>query len=410
MRNEPWQTWFVKLLCFFLCPFMAFLYSLKDIYSKSSYAIFFLFGVVFCWHMNSTGQGQYDDYIGIADRFVLNNETSIQYLREQLCAYFSFSEFAPKELYDIVLMWCVHQFSDNPHLYFAVASIPFLYFLLKSLSFITRREDFRLNIYTFIIIILFLLPRDIITVQNPRYSTATWMYVYAILGFYFSDRLRIKYILLIAATPLIHAAFWVNVFIFFACIPLCKWFRWAFLVYCISIPFALPFARFFTFIDISFLPDSIERSVSNHITQDSIERKSSGVGQSGFYWVGQTFLYYRYFMYILLAIIIAKTIKKNEAKEGDKQIFVFYLWFFALCNFVQTLPVICERLFFVVRILGAILWYTFAYPRYNFFLLFLLSSCSMEILIRYFYNGAVYRVVPLDIFFCGFLKLILDYI
>lgn len=410
MRNEPWQTWFVKLLCFLLCPFMAFLFSLRDLASKSSYTIFFLFGVVFCWHMDSTGLGQYDDYIGISERFIQNNETSLQYIIEQLKLYITFSEYAPKEIYELILMWSVHQFTDNPHFYFAAASIPFLYFLLRSLSFITRNGNFKLNTYTFLILVLFVLPRDIITVQNPRYSTAVWMYIYAILGYYSSPKLKIKYILLIFLTPLIHAGFWFNVSIFIIGLIACNHIRKCYIAFLCSIPFAIPSFSILSEIDIGFLPGSISQAISSHINHESIYNKLAGTGKSGFFWIGDSFIVLRQLAYIGAAIIIARTIIRHEHRFENNCLPAFLLVFYTASNLIQSLPVISERSFFVVRILCAYAWYIYVYPKMNHYLLVFITACSWEIFNRYLYTGALYRVVPKDIFYYGLPKLILDFI
>lgn len=49
--------------------FAAFLGSLLRPTSKSSFVIYFLFGILFCWHMDPKGLVVYDDYIGIRDLF-----------------------------------------------------------------------------------------------------------------------------------------------------------------------------------------------------------------------------------------------------------------------------------------------------------------------------------------------------
>ena len=45
------ETTIFKLLLFVLNPCLAFLVSLFSVKKKSSYLIFFLFGMVFCWSM-----------------------------------------------------------------------------------------------------------------------------------------------------------------------------------------------------------------------------------------------------------------------------------------------------------------------------------------------------------------------
>lgn len=60
----------IKLVLFVICPFAAFLGSLLRPTSKSSFVIYFLFGILFCWHMDPAGLTEYDDYMGIRDEFL----------------------------------------------------------------------------------------------------------------------------------------------------------------------------------------------------------------------------------------------------------------------------------------------------------------------------------------------------
>lgn len=96
---EPASEWGIKLVAFIIYPFGAFLLSLRNAASRSSYMIYALFGVLFCWHLNPVDLSRYDDLQGIMERVVATN-ISWNDLVKQFSAYFSFSDDAPKELYE----------------------------------------------------------------------------------------------------------------------------------------------------------------------------------------------------------------------------------------------------------------------------------------------------------------------
>ena len=159
----------IKLVLFVICPFAAFLGSLLRPTSKSSFVIYFLFGILFCWHMDPKGLVAYDDYIGIRDLFLKYKYTMTDFY-DKLWLYITF-EGKEKELYSVFLNAFTRQFSDNYHLFFAIASVPYLLFSLLSVRKMVTDNEFPLwGFMSLIIILLFVIPRDIVTVQNPRYS------------------------------------------------------------------------------------------------------------------------------------------------------------------------------------------------------------------------------------------------
>ena len=79
----------IKLVLFVIWPFAAFLGSLLRPTSKSSFVIYFLFGIIFCWHMDPKGLVAYDDYIGIRDLFLKYKYTMTDFY-DKLLLYITF--------------------------------------------------------------------------------------------------------------------------------------------------------------------------------------------------------------------------------------------------------------------------------------------------------------------------------
>lgn len=407
----------IKLILFCICPFAAFIYSLKDAASRSSYVIYALFGILFCWHMNPTGVERYDDLSGILlyiARFDYNH--AYNSLQEEIAAYLSFSDNSPKELYMDLLIWISRFFSDNPHFVLAIAAIPFLFFQLKSLALITDDERFKnRNIYCLLILLLFVFPRDIISVQNPRFATGVWMAVYATIQFFksVSKRQKIKYLLLIFLTPTIHAAFWVYVGIFMG--------GWLFfirrpkisiiLLY-LSVPFSYFSYDLLTQLNISelSLPPAFELWINNYLSEEKFNMYILHEGASGFFWVQESFHFIMRTTYLLVPIMLWY-VRKDISKRADISCFFsFYLFFYAVVNFIQFIPVLGTRYFWLVQIFSVYVFFkAFGINRNRKFIYCLLFACSYDILRRYLYKGAVYSSVPVEIFFMPLPYLIYDH-
>ena len=156
-NNRGYKKLGLLLILFFIWPFGTWLYSLFNANKKSSYTIFFFFSLLLCWHM-SPNSGEYDDFIGILERFNESYFTSID-IRHQINLYFSMDDNAPKELYENILIWFIKGFTNNYHFYFLLCAIPVAYCQLKSLKRIT--QDVRYQPHTFMaiaIMVMFIFP------------------------------------------------------------------------------------------------------------------------------------------------------------------------------------------------------------------------------------------------------------
>lgn len=401
-----------KLTLFIISPFFSFIYSLKNANSKSSYIIYFIFGIIFCWHMEpNPNAAHYDDLTGIKERF-LSNRITTEYLQVQISEFFSFSGDGEKEIYEIFLNWLTRQFSDNPHLFFALASIPFLIFFLKCLKRITNDPKFNNSIVCLIILALFVLPRDIITVQNPRYCTGMWLVVLAIFIYYLDKRKKILACLMLLSSVLFHSGFWATVAIFIACEFISKFHKTSVIFFYISIPFSFLALDAYSIISIESLPipENLAKWIDNYFNDDSINELGKSFGTSGFYWVNIMFDIIKKIAYIGIAILLLKEREDIDKRDdGFKELFYFFITYFAIVNIIQSIPVLNQRTYFIVRIIAIFLWFKLIYPKKSGYLMFILFACSWEIFYRYFYKGAVNSSVPYDIFYAPLPTLISDF-
>ena len=116
-----------QLLFFVIWPFGAFLSSLRNIKSRNFLVMYVLFCILLCWDMDVNKSAGYDDLSGMASLFMYVDHSTTAFLI-RLIDYVTFAPDAPREIYTYFMMWLSHLFSENPHLFFALISLPFLYF------------------------------------------------------------------------------------------------------------------------------------------------------------------------------------------------------------------------------------------------------------------------------------------
>lgn len=408
-REDSLDLWF-KIILFIIYPFGSFLYSLKNAASSSSYLIYFLFGLIFCWHMNPTSHVFTDDFYWIMQR-VIDNDFSFDEIWNQFISFISFSEDAPKEVYENILIFISKQFSQNPHLFFVFASVPYLIFMLKSLNKITSDENFTQCKYCFIILLLFVLPRDIITIQNPRFTTGVWIAVFATISFFTVERYRWSYCILILLTPFIHSGFWFYVLIFSTGLLVIHYPKILIFLLYASVPFSYLSYDLLSSLNFSALPlpPTLINWIERYLSEESYDKYVGNKGVSGFFWVQQGFTIFRNTIYLLIPLYLWKYREELKSNPKINRLFNFFLYYYAVINFAQFIPVLGERFFWIVRILSVYLWFKIIYPRHNNILIILLVSCSWEIFKRYFYEGALSKCVPMEIFYASLPNLIVDF-
>ena len=402
----------IKLVLFVIWPFAAFLGSLLRPTSKSSFVIYFLFGILFCWHMDPKGLVAYDDYIGIRDLFLKYKYTMTDFY-DKLWLYITF-EGKEKELYSVFLNAFTRQFSDNYHLFFAIASVPYLLFSLLSVRKMVTDNEFPLwGFMSLIIILLFVIPRDIVTVQNPTYTTGVWITMWGFLNYFDqSARNRYLYVIPILLTPFIHSGFWPMIFVYILAIslPLSAHIKTLHIIFFASIPFSLLSYDLFNGINYSFLPPAISNWIEMYLNDDFYAKFVQNKGASGFFWVSQFFSYIIYGLYLYIPLILMKKSNEILCRDDIGKLYPFYILLFSVTNFIRLLPVIGQRYLFTVQIMSIFMFYKVFYPQKSKFFYILLGGWSFHIFFRWFYSGAGLNLVPKNIYYDNLFSLIIDYL
>lgn len=412
-NNNVSGAYVEKLLFFIIWPFGSWLYSLKNANSKSSYMIYVLFGMLLCWSMYYDNERAYLDYIHYAQGFYMQEHVSfnemIEHVKEILAG-----ESYEKDIYRYIMVWFSQTISNNFHVMFVLASIPFMYFMLKCVKLITNdKEAFRNTFICLSLLFLFIYHRDIIRVQNFRFATATWVFVYSLLMTYYKSK---KYILLSLLTPLIHASFGVLCVVFLIYELLLNHFHSSLKIFfLITIPFAFFASDFLSQINISlsFLPQNLSRMVELYMSEETdktwgIENRYSG---SGFYFVSIFFFLLQRICFIMVPLLIFKIGNKVDFGKSEKKLFHCYVLLFAITNLLQTFPVISSRFWSVVAIFTGfmVIKYMYKYNMYRGFIYVYIFSFTLDFLLVYI-PKLYLSLLPLDFYFNNAISLILKHI
>lgn len=383
------------ILFFLIWPFGALLSTLKYMKGKHFLFIYGLFCILFCWNMDVTNPERYDDLGNISLMFSYNNIDTADFLNI-LKKYFSGHQDATRELYLYFMIWFTRLFSDNPHTFFALCSIPYLFFQIKCFRIIIDNPKFHNGWIGFLFIFLFMLPRDIITVQNPRFTTALWLCIYVIMKYYCSNG-NWKTLLWLALTPIIHSSFWVFIGLFVVGV-FSKHFQNVLmpLVY-LSIPFSYMSTEIANGLDITSiipLPDSLSSWASSYLERETTSKE---YGTSGMFWIPILFDFLRRTVCLMVPFLLWK--RRRIINEKHKALLSFYLFFYAFVNFMQPVPVLGDRYMWFVQILSIYMLFLAYGVQARKYLIIILIANSWYIFNRYLYKGAVKNCVPTIIFY-----------
>lgn len=350
------EEYILKFLLFFFNPFLGFLYSLKHPATRSSYAIFFLFGMVYAWVMNADYES---DFSRIIDEFYTQHY-ELDNVWHEFLKFFE-GESRHKEFYRIFLFGITQLCSSNYHLLFFFASIPYMYFMLKSMKCITTdKSNVANNYYLLAIITLLVLPYNIFWISNFKFSTGVWISVYSLIKILYDK--ESKYFLLLLVTPLIHSGFWFLVILVSAFYIIPKNFKILKILFYISIPFAFIETNLLSLLDfgkLSFLPDSIVQWGNGYLTDINMLAKFGMYRKdgSGFYYVELFFGKLVVMSYIIGTILCFKKRYVERFFPEMQKFYQFFILYFAVTNFIQIVPTLGYRNMRIIEILFIFLWF-----------------------------------------------------
>lgn len=342
----------LKIILFLISPFIAFIYSLRTIKTKSSYVVFFLFCVFFGLSFtvsNVRDEVNSIDGVSYREKFELYNYVSDSEFYKRFNEYFTFEEGAKDYYFDTVAFY-VSRVTDNYHIMFMVFAIVFAYFGLKSLRFLTSEPKFDASLSCLILVYLFMI-NQIFNINGVRFWTAAWIGVYCIFQIFRNGNK--KYFLLALCTPFFHGAFWVYILVItFAYFS--KWTQKVWVVLFFISFFVSNISVDFVRGIIGYLPPFLAGMAQSYTDAEYIQERSAA--GSGFYWVAEIFRFsVKVYMNYLVWLFIKNSSRIN-ANPKTKSLFAFLLIWMTFANFTMPIPSLGGRFMVLAYPIIAYIW------------------------------------------------------
>lgn len=328
MKNDTVDNLKEKVILFVISPLAAFLYSLQDVKTKSSYFVFFLFCTLFGWMLIADFE--------FADAYVYKNQF-LQFavspdhnMRQVLSEYFT-PDSLEKDIYRYVLFWLAAKIGGtNYHILFMLAAVFFSYFYLKSMRFVTDNPHFEQGFYGLILLFLFTYSNCIFNINGFRFWTASWIGVYAILKI-LKDH-NFLYLLLLIILPFIHVSMPLLIIMVALSWIMRKRMRIV-IPLLVSSFFVSVFALKFLELIQPYLPPVFQGLIWSY-TQ-------STTALDGFEETGP--LYAQILSFLPFLLLMAMTVlllveKNNFTSQKGKEVLGFYLVFYTITNILAAIP------------------------------------------------------------------------
>ncbi|MFA5619174.1 MAG: EpsG family protein [Weeksellaceae bacterium] len=323
----------LKIILFFISPFIAALYSVRNMNTKSSYLVFFLFAVFF--GMAFTVSNDRSEYAGDGAHYRATFEDYYSYISDieyydGLREFLTFDE-GKKDYYFDTLSFYISEYTSNYHWMFMVAAMVFAFFALKSLRFLTSERNFDFSYSSLLLVYLFMV-NGIFNINGLRFWTAAWVGVYCIFQIFRNNDKR--YFLLLLFTPFIHGSFWFLI----ALIVIIYFFKrynktWITLFF---ISFFVGNIAVEVLQDISaYLPTFIQRLIASYTSEENLDRFSRG---SGFIWVRRLMGFsVRLYLFLMIYFFIQHA-NKIKSTPATRNLYLFLIPYMTIINLTLSIP------------------------------------------------------------------------
>ena len=322
----------VKMALSLIYPLGAFLYSWKDLKSRSTLWVFFLFFIVYglCF----TAELEVADSFRYVQDFKVFSANAAQNFKAALQEFFS-SESEIKDIFVYVLYYLTSVIAgDNYHVFFLLVAVVFGYFYLRSLRFITKEEAFENNRFFVILVLAFTLSNPFFNINGVRFWTAAWIAVYATFEILINRKLL--YFLLLFSLPLVHASFYAYIAFFLIAYLVRNYYK--------ILPFLFFISFFFSDItlllipDISpYLPSFLQNMIWSYTESNDALARISGeeAAQQALY--ARVLLSIPRYYHIFLIFLLVRSRKFFEDSRS-KEFLGFLLGVGALVNISSMIP------------------------------------------------------------------------
>jgi len=340
-----------KVILFLISPFLAFVYSLKRIKTKSSYVVFFLFSIFFgiAFTVQSGKRGDVTiDGASYREKFGIYKFISHREFTENFKDFLTFRA-RNKDYYFDTVAFFVSRVTDNYHVMFMVFATVFAFFSLKTFKFLTSEDNFDASLSCYILAYLFMI-NQIFNINGMRFWTAAWIAVYAIFQIFKNNNK--KYFLLALTTPFFHGAYWIYLVVIIIAYFFKKYSKlWILLFFISFLVSNISIDLIYSLTD--KLPLFLADMALSYTNPEYVELRRASLASSQFAKIFDFLIrFYLNFM-VYLFIRNSKTINNNPKTQN---LFSFLLVWMTFVNFTMPVPSLGGRFMTLSYPLIAYIW------------------------------------------------------
>jgi hypothetical protein len=320
---------FVKVIIFLIYPFGGFLYALTDFKSKSSIIVFYLYFLLFGFAFTPEKDGL--DSYRYVERFNYTTfETSDDFV-DFTTDFFSFESERTKDIYLFLSYYIVGLFTNNYHFLFLLFAMIFGFFYLKTFSILVSNRNMQYSLVMIVLMLWFGLSNPIFNINGVRFWTASWIAVFVMYQVFIRNRKT--FLILALITPLIHASFYLFLFLLVLMLFTRKFEKfWIPVFYFSLLGLGTSFLSF-TENFVELLPPFLQRMVYLYTESDDALSKIAGIEKHFIIQIVEKLP--QLFMMIMLFLVIKhrEILKKNTVSRNLYQILlVWYSFVFFTIN------------------------------------------------------------------------------
>lgn len=390
--KETKQDYLLKVMLFIISPFISMLYSIKNINTKSSFVVLYLYCLFFGMSFTTTsGKTDLIRSDSASYRLRFDNWPSYYTVDDYFKGLFGFFKLDPgsQDYFFETIAFAVTRLTENYHYFFLVIAAIYAFFMLKSLRYLVTLKEFKVGVVG-LILVYFFLDKGIFNINGVRFWTAYWIAIFSLFKIYIDNNR--KYYLLAMITPFFHGAYW----LFFVIVLLHQLFRNK---QKIIISFFI-FSMFFGLISIQFinvisdyLPLVLQKLVSSYTDEEYIDLRNVTGGFG--WWIKEILTTFKLFLINLLIYLFI--LNKNKILNKDKYILTFIILWVAIFNMFISVPSLGWRFLPIAYPFIAYLWFkVFGTIRYRYVVLLLPLAFFWDLID---YSRRIGNHIPLDIFY-----------
>lgn len=350
-----------KLFLFLMCPLWSFLYSLRNIHTRSTYKVLFwftlFFGMCMVYNKEVRNDGKFHAY-----EFQQYGQKDFGQYEREIHSFFSVDNSEGiKDIFNISVMYVVSRVSDNFHVYFLVIAFFYAIVMRRGLKLFTCEEKFDRSRSSYILLYIFFI-YQFSSINGVRFGIAAWIGVYCLFKIFRDGNSHYLWIALL--TPLIHASFIIYLGMVFVAYFSRRYEKIWFLLFILSFIFS-EFSMLLLAQNVNQLPGFMAQWLGSYVHYKEWYQTEG----SGFYWLSNLLkLAIRYY-YAIMVYLIYKNSSLVKSNEKTKDLYQVLFVFFSIANFLSAIPSAGRFLNFSLPIIAYIWLINFKGFKYDKFLI-----------------------------------------